>query len=688
MSLKSIRTRLSPLIAFSTVVAVSVALQGCSSAPATRSANDARPQRPSTHLPQKGQAGKSSIDDPEVRDIQLAYRRGQFRIVIDRVKSYERRRPQSPYLATLFNLQGLSYLSEKNMLFSAVAFQKAIRNASNPASVPYLQYNLANAQFQGQQYDEAFQTISEVRNDTVDTDTRTKLALLKSKIYRKKDLPADGIRELMEALKDGKSQPAIERELRLAIVDLKSNDIAESILIDYPKSPGTDIILFQLATADLKNKNKAAADVRLKRIIDDFPESELADRARAELSDETLVQRDNAPAINLATNPSAIGVLLPLSGKFSQYGQNAAQSIVSAFQLYESSKANPTFELYFEDSKETEDDAIQALDRLVNDHQVIAVIGPLTSKGIEKVAEKAASYGVPLLSLAQKEVQGAPTYFPFGLTPQKQAEALVEHAVDKLKIKSFAILSPKGKFGDEYSQAFWDAVERKGAKIVGYETYSDDETDFRQYVDKLSGLFYTGARTREFEELAQLRVRDKIKKRNRRTESYFAIKPIIDYQAVFIPDEAKVVGQILPTFGYRDVENVLFLGPSTWRSSELLNRVARSAEGAILSDAFFENSNDPQIIKFVDRYQASFGRVPGVIDAIAFDAAAFLKRVLDSGSSSRSDLIRQIHDTSTFNGVTGQIKLHEGTLERNLKLITVKANQFIEVTENSADWHP
>lgn len=661
----------------------------CSTSGSRPTAQEARSQRPTAHMPAKNAGGKSSIDDPEVKDIQLAYRRGQFRVVIDRVKAYEKRRGQSPYFATLYNLQGLSYLSEKNMLFSAAAFQKAIRNAANPASLPYLQYNLANAQFQGQQFDEAFQTIAEVRSDTVDSETRDKLALLKSKIYRKKELPAEGLRELMESLHAGKSQPAIERELRLALAELKTNDVAESLLVDYAKAPGTDIILFHLAQTDLKNKNKAGAKARFKRLIDDFPDSELADRAKSEMSEEGPHKTETPLLPTAAANPSSIGVLLPLSGKFAQYGQNAAQSIASAFRLYEASaRGAQPFDLYFEDSKETEADAVQALDRLVNDHQVIAVIGPLTSKGIEKVAEKAAGYGVPLLSLAQKEIQGSPMLFPFGLTPQKQANALVDHAIDKLSIKSFAILAPKGKFGDEYSQAFWDAVERRGGKIVGYEVYSDDETDFRQYVDKLSGLYYTNARVREYDELAQQRTRDKIKKRTRKTESYFAVKPLVDYQAVFIPDEAKVVGQILPTFGYRDVENVTFLGPSTWRSSELLNRVTKPAEGAILADAFFENSTDPEIIKFVDRYQGSFGRVPGVIDAIAFDAASFLKQVLASGSSSRSDLARQIHDTSAFNGVTGQIKLKDGTLERNLKLITVKANQFVEVTENSADWHP
>src|SRR5262249_41889348 len=154
------------------------------------------------------------------------------------------------------------------------------------------------------------------------------------------------------------------------------------------------------------------------------------------------------------------------------------------------------------------------------------------------------------------------------------------HAVQQLGIHKFAMIYPRDKVGEEISQYFWDEVEGMGAQVVGAETYAPGETDFRQAVDKLSGLYYSEARQRELDELAKKREQDKIKKRTRKTEAYFNLRPITDYEAVFIPDEPKVAGQIIPTFAYRDVDHVKFLGTSAWNSPEFPSRVQAYAEHA------------------------------------------------------------------------------------------------------------
>ena len=58
-------------------------------------------------------------------------------------------------------------------------------------------------------------------------------------------------------------------------------------------------------------------------------------------------------------------------------------------------------------------------------------------------------------------------------------------------MKRFAILAPKDKVCEEASRYFWDAVEGLGGEVRGIENYASTDTDFKQQVDKLSGLYYT-----------------------------------------------------------------------------------------------------------------------------------------------------------------------------------------------------
>ncbi|MBI2712770.1 MAG: penicillin-binding protein activator, partial [Bdellovibrio sp.] len=378
-----------------------------------------------------------------------------------------------------------------------------------------------------------------------------------------------------------------------------------------------------------------------------------------------------------ATDSRAIGVLLPVTGKYSKFGNKAIQGLELAFDIF-GPKGGDSFTLVIEDSGDEPAQAVKALERLVFQHHVVAVIGPMLSKGIEPIAQKARDLGVPLLSLARRETPPMDFVFQAGLTQQIQAFEIARFAIEKMNLKKFAILTPNDKMGQEIAQFFWDAVETLGGKVVGSESYNVGETDFRQPVDKLSGLFYTNARQRELDQKAKDRDELKIKKRTRRTEQYFALHPIVDYDAVFIPDEAKVAGQIIPTFAYRDVEKVRFLGTAAWNSPEFINRTQSQAEDAAFVEAFYPDNMSPTAKKFIDGYRKTFDQEPGSIEALSFDAGSLLKQILtESPIMGRAELRNRLRETKGFSGVTGKLTFRDGQFFRNLRLITVKNGRFI-----------
>jgi ABC-type branched-subunit amino acid transport system substrate-binding protein len=201
-------------------------------------------------------------------------------------------------------------------------------------------------------------------------------------------------------------------------------------------------------------------------------------------------------------------------------------------------------------------------------------------------------------------------------------------------------------------------------------------------VQKLVGTYYLEARQRELDELAKQRAELKITKRNRKTAKYFDLPPIVDFDAVFIPDEPKVVGQILPTFAYLDVDQMQFLGISTWHSKELVTRAQAFAEGALFVDGFHAASESREVRTFVERYRSTFGQEPGAIEALAYDAARMIEKIVtEDRPSSRSELVERLRAVKRFPGVTGTIDYRDGRLSRGLTVFTVQKGEMVEANK-------
>jgi ABC-type branched-subunit amino acid transport system substrate-binding protein len=306
------------------------------------------------------------------------------------------------------------------------------------------------------------------------------------------------------------------------------------------------------------------------------------------------------------------------------------------------------------------------------------------------VARKAQEFGVPLLSLSQR-VEGnllGSYIFPVALTPNQQIDLIVSHAVGVKGYKRFAILAPSDSFGDEYVNLFWDAVEKAGGSIVGIERYAPKSTDFREEVKRLVGLEYLGARKLEVEDLRRrqeryastLKARGKL--RQRLLKAYDP-KGVVDFDAIFIPDDPATIGQIAPTFAVEEVENIPLLGINTWNTPEIVQRAGRYLQKALFVDAFFSQGKNPKALEFVQNYQKHFQSVPGTIEVQAHDATAILIEALgESPPSSRARLRDRIFEIGNFAGISGNYRFTPEGVQRAAHLLTVKGSTIVEISED------
>ena len=639
------------------------------------------------------------------REIQALYSSSAFDPALKKMQAFEKHFPRSSQMANVRNLHGLALLLTRNPKLAVPHFKRAIALNNDPSFKSYVLYNLASAQTEANQIPEAQQTLGGIQPEALDNDTQLKFHALRSKILLKVGVPVDSVREALNAAAlpaSDETRAAVQHQLALGLVDIGDSASLSSLYQQYGESSMADDVLYRLAEVEAKEGKTSDSQNHLRELVMRFPKSIHAQAANQVVAANPDALANGATAANPPAfgsplvlnppsgqfahkqfngpvNPNAVGVLLPRHGKFEGYGTRSLQAIELAFQIFNRDESDSHLTIVVEDSGEDADSAVAALDRLYFQHQVIAVIGPLTSKGIEPVTKRAQELGLPMISLAQQSGTLGDYVFQSAITPKIQTSEVARYAMEHLKIKRFAIIYPHDKFGEQMSQAFWEAVEAMGGEIVGYEGYAPGETDFRQPVDKLSGLYYTEARSRELEKLAEDRKKDNIKKRTRKTEQYFSLKPVVDYDAVFVPDEPKVAGQILPTFAYRDVDHVRFLGNASWNTPELIQRAAASVDGAIFPDAFNTQSSIPSVKNFVNRYQSTFNELPGAVEVLAYDAANLIKTAITGARARNRDQVRdELRATTSFPGVTGKITFRDGQFLRNMTIFTIKGGQIAE----------
>ncbi len=377
----------------------------------------------------------------------------------------------------------------------------------------------------------------------------------------------------------------------------------------------------------------------------------------------------------MSVRRGVIGCLLPLSGPFAIYGEE----VLNGIQLGMGTSGGwdgPIKELVVKDTKGKPEDALAGLEELVKEEKVMAIIGPLSSRTAVATAKGAQTLGVPMIALTQKEgvVEEGDMVFRNFLTPSQEVKGLLDTAIGEMGIKRFAILYPENNYGRYLTDLFWDGTDRMGARVTAVESYDPGDTDFADQIKKITGLY--GPRP----ESVLRRLEEERPPEAEESElSPDSPEPIVDFEAIFIPDNYQRVAMIAPQLVFHDVVDVVLLGTSLWQSPKLLEIAGDYIQGAIFPSGFVENSPEPGAMAFVERYRENFDSAPGVLAATGYDTVRLLKEVMsEQDIRTRSDLQKALLTRADFRGVTGPTSFDlQGEVSKKPLLLTISGNQMI-----------
>jgi branched-chain amino acid transport system substrate-binding protein len=507
----------------------------------------------------------------------------------------------------------------------------------------------------------------------------------------------------------GLEREAVIEKLKGAVVQLDKADIMSIIKnMEYKPPAGMLMYLYGLKKAEEEQYDDAI--IMLSDFVDRFPDHNYAVKAKniiEELSTKSLYSR------------YTIGCLLPLSGYYKSFGDKALKGIELALWQFCSQGDQPSIKIIIKDTGSEPDVAANAVKELFEEH-IAAIIGPIFTA--ESAALEAQSREIPIVTITQKDnITDTGDYvFRNFFSPRMQVETIVSYAIEELELKKFAILYPDENYGKVFMNLFWDEVVAYGGKVVGVESYKLNSTDFADPIKKLVGLYYelpedlenTGeliegeGKSDDFEEVEDGNEIDDYEEGkeddggseedyNEADESVEEGKPsgeegsvkadepepIIDFNAIFIPDSPKRAGLIIPQLSFYDVDNVYLFGTNLWHSDILIKMAGQYVQNAIMPDIFFAESSSEKVKDFVMTFEKTFREKPGFIEAVAYDTAMMLFQIVSRPDVRfRSAVKNELMKLSNFQGVTGLTSFdNNGELKKDLYLLKIKGNKFVEL---------
>jgi branched-chain amino acid transport system substrate-binding protein len=406
--------------------------------------------------------------------------------------------------------------------------------------------------------------------------------------------------------------------------------------------------------------------------------------------------------------PRTIGVVLPLSGEYQALGQEVLKGIRLAV-------AGSKVRLVVRDSQGDGALAERAVEELADRDRVVAILGMLLPDEARRGAERAEALGVSVITFTKTEGIGqvGPYVFRDMLTLRKQAEAMGSYATSELNLKSFVIFEPDTSYGKELASVFGDAVRAHGGNVTSVVEYPPDQNSFLTEAQKLTGRYDLVNRAEYQQAVREIDRQDlsPYRKRKAMERARGSVKPVVDFQGVFIADDWKKVGLIAPalavqdvltdgcdagevakaqrTLGRQDIPSVTLLGWNGWSSPKnsngtpgLMERGGKYVQCSVYVDAFFADSDRPATRSFALAFRESHGgQEPTLLSAVGYESAALYRRILEREAPMRRAVFRErVANATAVSGAAGLSGFtSDGEADRVLFFLKVTPGGIVEL---------
>jgi urea transport system substrate-binding protein len=205
----------------------------------------------------------------------------------------------------------------------------------------------------------------------------------------------------------------------------------------------------------------------------------------------TLLASGASPTKSNSSSPAEpikIGAVLPFSGGVELYGRQARQGLDLAAKEINSGGGilGRPVEIIYEDDKTDPEIAVKATRKLIESDNVLAVVGPITSRNLNAIKPEIERAKTPLLYATNYEGGACSRYiFAFSTVPNQELAQLLPY-MNKTFGNTYYLLGANHAWPQKMFQAAEPMITALGGRVVGKEFTTGKETDFAPLIGRIA----------------------------------------------------------------------------------------------------------------------------------------------------------------------------------------------------------
>jgi branched-chain amino acid transport system substrate-binding protein len=275
------------------------------------------------------------------------------------------------------------------------------------------------------------------------------------------------------------------------------------------------------------------------------------------------------------------------------------------------------------DNESKAESATAAATKLITQDKVLAIVGPQASKQAVPTGEVANENETPMISpwsTNPNTTLNRPWVFRACFLDPFQGPVVANFATDEFGATKAAVLYdvasdyPKG-LAENFRDA-WLALHGDGS-VVAFESFTTGDTDFSAQLTKIKG-----------------------------TDAEILFTPQYYNEVPLIVKQAQELG-LTP----------IIVGSDSWGDPKTLELCGDACEGLYFSTHYAAEGAVGATKEFIDRYNASYGEIPGDVAALTWDALGILLQAIQETGGLTGDLAK---DREAVKDELGKIKDYDG----------------------------
>lgn len=324
-----------------------------------------------------------------------------------------------------------------------------------------------------------------------------------------------------------------------------------------------------------------------------------------------------------------VGANLEMTGGSASYGISSKNAIELAFkEINEKGGINgKQLELVVADNKSEAAEATNAMQKLVSQDNVVAVIGPNLSSSViaasainnsAKVLDIAPMATNPYVTVDQASGKTKDFNYRTCFIDPFQGTVMAKFATAELGVGNAAVLIDNSSdYAKGLAQFFKENFVKEGGAVTAEESYLQKDTDFKATLTKIKA-----------------------------TNPDFLYVPGYYQEVGLIVKQARELGMNMP-----------IAGGDGWDSAKM----PEIAGAAALNNTYFSSLYSPEdssdINKnFVADYEKAYGQKPDVFAALSYDSALLVAEAIkNAGSTEPAKISEAMAKINGFSGVSGSV---------------------------------